>query len=185
MGLVRLMEGLKRWSIVNDVVMGGRSGSELRENWDGRLGFRDRLSLANNGGFAAARTRIERGALTGFAGVELRVRGDGRRYRLCLRSDRAFDGATYQDEFETSRKEWIAVRLPFTGFRGRIPAGLPPLEPGRMEQLGFMIGGRKAGPFHLEIARVRPYGRGSGSGPLGEAWSQQRPLSRSEFGVVR
>jgi monofunctional biosynthetic peptidoglycan transglycosylase len=87
------------------------------------------------------------------------VRGDGRRYRLRLRTDERYDGIAWQASFDTRPDAWTVVSLPFgafePSFRGRRPAGAGPLDTRRVTQLGLMIADRQAGDFKLEIDWIR------------------------------
>ncbi|MCJ7627560.1 MAG: CIA30 family protein [Longimicrobiales bacterium] len=148
-----------RWNIVNDGVMGGLSSSDL-ELTDSDTGlFSGFVSLDNNGGFASIRATFQSMDLSGYEGVTIRVRGDGRNYQLRFRMDGGFDGVAYMAEFETKRGEWMEIDLPFEGFRptfrGRVPRGSGPLDPARIRQMGFLIGDKKDGPFKLEIAWMK------------------------------
>ena len=87
-----------RWQAVNDGVMGGRSQGDSARTKDGTLLFSGEISLENNGGFSSIRTREQDLQLGDYDGLEVRVRGDGRTYKLSLRTK------------ETSR--WIAVSAP-------------------------------------------------------------------------
>ena len=148
-----------RWNIVNDGVMGGLSSSDLELTESETALFSGFVSLDNNGGFASIRATFPSMDLSGYKGVTLRVRGDGRSYQLRFRMDGGFDGVAYMAEFETKRDEWMEIDLPFEGFRqtfrGRIPRGSGPLDPARIRQMGFLIGDKIEGPFELEIAWVR------------------------------
>jgi monofunctional biosynthetic peptidoglycan transglycosylase len=100
--------------------------------------------------------------LSKFAGVRVRIRGDGRSYQIRFRLDGSFDGVSYAAEFETTSGEWMEVDLPFKNFqptfRGRVPRGAGPLDPGRIRQMGILIGDKKEGPFKLEMAWIKAYG---------------------------
>jgi monofunctional biosynthetic peptidoglycan transglycosylase len=158
-----------RWRIINDGVMGGRSSSDLELTESGTVLFSGFLSLENNGGFASVRGSLPAMDLSAFQGVVLRVRGDGRRYQLRFRTDTSFDGMAYRGEFETTPGEWSEIKLAFQDFqptfRGRIPRGVGPLDPGRIRQMGFLIGDKKEGPFELEIAWIKAYSAADGEGP--------------------
>lgn len=144
---------------VNDVVMGGRSASRFRFGDEATGIFEGRVSLANGGGFASLRGGIEKTDLSGCAGVVLRVRGDGKRYRLTLRNDQRLSGVNWMQSLEPPAGEWVEVALPFSGFepsiRGRRPADPDPLDPSRIRQVGLMIADRQEGPFRLELAWIR------------------------------
>jgi monofunctional biosynthetic peptidoglycan transglycosylase len=149
------------WSAVDDVVMGGVSASTLRVTPQGTALFTGSVSLANNGGFASVRSRPTPVDLSAYDGLELRVRGDGKRYQLRLRLDPHFDGIAYRAHFDTEPGRWQRVYLPFTAFeptfRGRRPPGAPPLDPARIYTFGFLIAGKQAGDFALEIDWLRAY----------------------------
>ena len=150
---------LSEWRTVDDVVMGGVSRSRIHRTEDGTAVFEGTLSLENNGGFASVRTLTEPPDLSGCKDVVVRVRGDGRRYRLRLRTDERFDGIAYQATFPTEAGEWTEVAIPFTAFepsfRGRKPPGAPPLDPARIRQVGFLVADGQEGEFRLEVAWVR------------------------------
>jgi hypothetical protein len=50
------------------------------------------------------------------AGVTLRLRGDGQRYKFILRTDQNWDTVTYCQSFDTEAGEWQDVQLPFDKF---------------------------------------------------------------------
>lgn len=144
-----------RWQIVDDVVMGGRSSSRMVATADGTSVFRGDLSVENNGGFASVRTTGERCSLAGATAVVLRVRGDGQAYKLRLRTDALWDGASYQTTFETRAGEWMDVTLDLADFeprwRGRLVRDAPPLDPAAVRGLGLMIADKQEGAFRLEL----------------------------------
>lgn len=147
------------WTIVNDGVMGGLSNSSLRLTDEGTAIFAGFLSLENNGGFASTRALLDSMDLGAFTGLQIRVKGDGRRYELRLRTDPSFGGIAYRAEFRTTQGEWTEVFLPFSvfrpRFRGRVPLGAPPLDLTSIRQIGFLLGDKVEGPFQMEIAWIR------------------------------
>jgi monofunctional biosynthetic peptidoglycan transglycosylase len=155
------------WFIVNDGVMGGRSQSEFQQTAEGQGRFSGYVSLENNGGFASVRAVTDGVDLASFEGLEVRVLGDGRTYDFRLRTDGRFDGMAYRAPFATKEGEWVTVRLPFSAFeptfRGWVPRNAPPLDPGAVRQLGLLVGGKKEGPFNLDLAWIRAYGASPGS----------------------
>jgi NADH dehydrogenase [ubiquinone] 1 alpha subcomplex assembly factor 1 len=139
---------------IDDVVMGGRSRSGVLA-CDGGAAFAGEVSLADGGGFASIRSEPRGWDLSGRTALVLRVRGDGRRYRLNLRDDDGFDGVTHQAAFEPPR-EWAEVRVPLAAleprFRGRPASGRLDLR--RVETVGLLVSDRQAGPFRLELAWI-------------------------------
>ena len=153
---------------INDGVMGGLSDSRMTATAESTAVFAGVLSLENNGGFASVRTSPQPFGLKDFTGLKIRVRGDGRTYKLRLRTDASFDGVAWQADFAAGKDEWLELYLPFdaftASFRGRAVPDAPPLDPGGIQQLGFMIADRRPGPFRLEIARVIAVKRAATSG---------------------
>ena len=149
------------WRSVDDRIMGGCSLSRAEFVEGGGLRFRGVVSFDNGGGFASIRSPEAAYDLGGFTGLRLRVRGDGKRYKLGLRTDRFFDGISYQAGFFTQSDEWLEVALPFATFiathHGRQLASAAPLEPARIQSFGLFIAERQAGPFHLEVAAIGAY----------------------------
>lgn len=149
------------WIIVNDGVMGGISQSRLRLNEDSTATFSGKVSLENNGGFASVRTRPQDYGLEGYAGMVIRVKGDGNTYSFRLRTDANFDGIAYQTKFETAAGEWQEITLPFADFeptfRGRTLRNVAPLNPKDIRQIGFLISDKQAGGFELVIDWIKAY----------------------------
>lgn len=143
------------WFAVNDGVMGGRSSSVMRRSSDGSAVFTGNLSLENNGGFASVRTELPVGSLAGFSRLVIRVRGDGKRYQMRLRTSTAFDGIAYGASFETVADEWKVVAIPLSSFepsfRGYRPRNAAPLDAAEVRQIGIMLTDKQEGPFRLEI----------------------------------
>lgn len=152
---------IETWRTVNDDVMGGISQSRLHATENGTALFTGFVSLENNGGFASARTSVGEVDLTDYDGLAVRVRGDGKSYRVRLRTDDRFDGIAYQASFETGDESWQVVEIPFANFkptyRGRTARGAPLLNIANISQVGFMIADKQKGTFRLEIAWIRAY----------------------------
>lgn len=149
------------WRPVDDRVMGGLSRSSVTADGEGTGVFSGDVSLENNGGFASVRRLIEACSLRGLRGVELRVRGDGKKYRFNVSSRPGVRADVYRAQFATVEGEWTRVRLPFAAMdrsiRGFRPPGSPPVEAERIQSIGFSIGDGQAGRFRLEIDWIRGY----------------------------
>jgi hypothetical protein len=110
------------------------------------------------GGFASVRSRPMDLGVPGAVACLLEVRSEGKRFKLNLRTDDAFDGVNYQAAFETPAGRWAQMRLPLSDFRptfrGRNVPGAPPLDPARVRQFGLMIADRQAGSFALALRSI-------------------------------
>ena len=152
---------LLRWTSVNDGVMGGLSDSLMQRSGEGKGVFSGHLSLESNGGFASVRAPLPENDFTGYHGIELYIKGDGKRYSFRVRTDMLFDGLVYRQEFDTAAEEWMDVTMPFSdftpSFRGRIVSDAPPLDPSRIFQIGFLISEKQEGSFRLEIESIEVY----------------------------
>ncbi|HIJ74983.1 MAG TPA: CIA30 family protein [Candidatus Hydrogenedentes bacterium] len=150
----------KPWRNIDDVVMGGVSRSQFTVK-DGVGIFEGNVSLENNGGFASARSEPRDVDLRGYTGLILRVRGDGKRYGLRLRTRADFDGVSYQAPLPTKAGEWQEVRIPFADFkpvfRGQVVRGAPALDLENIKTFGFIISDKQEGPFKLEVKWVKAY----------------------------
>jgi monofunctional biosynthetic peptidoglycan transglycosylase len=147
------------WTAVNDGVMGGvsRGGAKLM---DGSLHFRGILSLENNGGFSSIRSGGLTRDLSAAQAIVLRVKGDGRSYRLQIATDAQYRRArvSYQAEFPTKIGTWVEVRVPLATlvpmFRGQTLSG-PKLDRSRIEEIGVSLADGNPGAFSLEVDWIR------------------------------
>ncbi|XP_060191422.1 protein HIGH CHLOROPHYLL FLUORESCENCE PHENOTYPE 173, chloroplastic isoform X2 [Lycium barbarum] len=166
------------WGALDDVVMGGVSQSTFQIDLTGAENggptglFKGVVTTANNGGFASIRTKnfSEPEDLSAYDGLELRLKGDGRRYKLIVRTSRDWDTVGYTSIFDTV-EGWQSVRLPFSSlrpiFRARTVLDAPAFDPSQITSLQLMFSkfesdGKlnptfKEGPFELPISCIRAY----------------------------
>lgn len=146
------------WSPIDDGVMGGVSRSGLRHDADGHALFAGHVSFENNGGFASVRCRPADLGRQGVVAYLLQVLGDGKRYKLNLRTDDGFDGVNYQARFHPPAGVWTSCRIASADFlptwRGKPVPDAPPLDTARVRQIGLMIADRQEGPFRLAIRSI-------------------------------
>ncbi len=160
------------WGSVDDVVMGGVSESGM--SWSGASAiFSGRVSIDNSGGFASVRTRNfePNFDLSNYTGIELRVKGDGQRYKLFMRTETAWDGVGYAYSFDTDR-DWITIKVPFDKlvpvFRAKIVNPSPQFDRSQIRAFQLMLSkfeyDRELNPrftpglFALEIESITAYG---------------------------
>lgn len=145
------------WKAIDDRVMGGVSSSRLRHDPAGHAIFEGIVSLERNGGFASIRTTPDNGGKPGAQTCSIEVRATGKRFKLNLLTDDAFDSVNYQVSF-TPEPAWQTLHFPLPTFRatirGREVPGAPALDPTRIRQVGLMIAERQAGAFALEVRRI-------------------------------
>jgi len=146
------------WHPIDDRVMGGVSRSWLRHDPQGHAVFEGELSLERNGGFASVRSTPGARGLAGAEACLIELRGPPKQFKLSLVTDDGLDSVNYQASFAPEGNDWQTLRLPLAGFRasfrGREVPGAPPLDPGRIRQVGLMIAGGQAGPFALAIRTI-------------------------------
>ena len=148
------------WYVQNDNVMGGRSqgGFETRP---GELYFAGSTNT-NGGGFSSIRTAPFQLDLSEYAGIRLRLKGDGRTYTWQLQTDARWRGrrVSYWADFETRAGEWDTVDIPFADFfpqwRGFKLEG-PELDPGQIREMGLYIYDKKDGRFELRLVSIGAY----------------------------
>ncbi|GKC48168.1 protein high chlorophyll fluorescent phenotype 173, chloroplastic [Tanacetum coccineum] len=135
------------WGALDDVVMGGVSQSSFQidpkgsENGGPTGLFKGIVSTANNGGFTSIRTKNFDVAenLSAYDGLELRLKGDGRRYKLIVRTSRDWDTVGYTVGFDTVKDQWQSLMFSKFEYDGK-------LNPTFVE-----------GPFELPISSIRAY----------------------------
>ncbi len=161
------------WGAVDDVVMGGVSESGMRLVGN-RAVFSGNVSTANNGGFASVRTRNFETPLdlSAYEGIELRVQGDGKRYKFIIRCEGKWDGLGYCYSFDTFSNTSKTIRIPFADlipvFRAKTVPEAGAFDPSRvysmqLMQTKFEYNGAlnprfSPGLFCLEIESIKAYG---------------------------
>jgi hypothetical protein len=161
------------WGAIDDVVMGGVSDSNIRII-DGAALFSGNVSTANSGGFASVRTKnLEpRLDLSNYQGIELKVKGDGQRYKLFVRTNQNWDSLAYSYSFDTAYQSWLNVQVPFEKmvavFRAKTVPSAPPIDSKQICAFQIMLSKFEydgqlnpqfhAGNFQLEIASIKAYG---------------------------
>lgn len=131
------------WSFLADRVMGGVSEGQARfdeEDGTGFLRLTGDVSTANRGGFVQMRRDID--LPEGAEGLVLRVRGNGERYYVHLRTrGLKMPWQFYQAPFETT-PEWREIRIPFSAFAPKGGFQRATLRPETVESIGIAAYGR-------------------------------------------
>lgn len=150
-----------KWRIVNDGVMGGLSSSNVIVNEDNKIVFKGIVSLENNGGFASLRSPVKDYNFEKFSGIELRMKGDGKRYSISMKETSYFTGYFYTTSFETKADEWITVKIPFNQFKlyyfGKETKSNKNIPLNNIKEISLLIGDKQNGEFRTEVEYLRLY----------------------------
>lgn len=158
------------WAVIDDPTMGGRSQSAFIPTDGGAGCFTGTVSLENGGGFCSVRSP-DFAPVTDADAVALRVRGDGKTYKVCLHTKYMQPGTSYRATFDTRPGEWTDVLIPLCDFvlmRFGARAGVNPVDPARITAISFLIADRQDGPFTLEVGYVGLVRTASGCQTPGE-----------------
>lgn len=158
---------------LDDVVMGGASKSDLipGQRFDGNwTGF---TTSANNGGFAGIRCKMLDPELdvSKCEGIELKLTGDGQRYKFIARDDTDWNGIAWSYSFDTKPKSSMKIQIPFkklrpTRFAKTVPGGKLfnqkslrglQLSLSKFEYDGGFNPSFKEGKFELRVDEIKTY----------------------------
>ena len=155
-----IMKTENKWRIVNDGVMGGLSSSRVSVN-DDKIIFTGKVSLENNGGFASLRSPVKDYSFENFSGLEIKIKGNGKRYSISMKETTYFSGYFYTSTFETTKDEWITIKIPFEKFKpyyfGRELNSNKKIPLNNIKEVSLLIGDKQAGEFKAEIDYIKLY----------------------------
>jgi len=168
-------EAVAKWRRMDDVIMGGQSSSAWSlggAEGSARHGVWSGAVIVEGGGFCGCRCDGLELNLASYDGLTLRVRGDGQRYKVNLKTA-ANDGrpeSTYQAVLDTAAAngQWATLRLPWHSFVGvtrQMEDPLTPqLDPATLRSLGLVLSRFEfnglpnydftPGPFKLDIEAI-------------------------------
>jgi hypothetical protein len=139
--------------IVNDDVMGGVSQSRLREDPQGMY-FEGLVSLENNGGFASMRSLVQ--FPQGTQLLELLAKGDGKQYKLVLRTAIA-PRVSYAADF-IADPTWQTHRFNLNQFKSTFRGqaiSAPTLSFADVIEFGILISNNQAGSFAIQLKTLQ------------------------------
>jgi hypothetical protein len=146
---------IHNWMVVNDQVMGGKSSATFNINPEGFGEFSGFVSLENNGGFSSLRYRFDKIQVTDYTKMCIKLLGDGKRFQLRVKS-KVSDDYSYILFFETLGS-WETIEIPlkdmYPWFRGK-QLNQPNFSDDYIEEVGFLIGNKKAENFKLVIDKM-------------------------------
>ena len=139
--------------VVNDGVMGGISQSTLRQDTQGMY-FEGLVSLENNGGFASMRSSAQ--FPPGTQALELLAKGDGKQYKLVLRTAIA-PQVNYVADF-SAEPIWQTYQFNLnqfkSSFRGQ-DISAPSLSFADVIEFGILISNNQAGRFAIQLKTLQ------------------------------
>lgn len=161
------------WGALDDIVMGGVSESGIRLGNEAAI-FSGNVSTANSGGFASVRSRNFEPILdlSNYTGIDLRVKGDGNRYKFILRNETKWDSICYCYSFDTVPNIEFTVRIPFAElipvFRAKTLKDATPFDPGQITSFQLMLSKFEydgnlnpkftPGLFQIQVKSIKAYG---------------------------
>lgn len=155
-----IMKTESRWSIVNDGVMGGLSSSTAFIK-DDKIIFSGNVSLKNNGGFASLRSPVKNYNFANYSGVEIKIKGDGKRYTISMKETAYFSGYFYTGSFETKKDDRIIVQIPFDEFKlyyfGNETISDKKIPLNNIKEISLLIGDKQEGNFTTEVDYIKLY----------------------------
>lgn len=155
-----IMNTSDQWRIVNDGVMGGLSSSKAIVK-DDKIIFSGTVSLENNGGFASLRSPVKDYNFEKFSGIEIKIKGDGKRYSISIKETTYFSGYFYTTSFETKKDEWIVVQIPFNQFKlyyfGKETSSNKKIPLNNIKEISLLIGDKQQGDFRAEVEYIKLY----------------------------
>jgi hypothetical protein len=153
-------EAVMPWRAVNDGVMGGLSSGGPRFDAGAQALVFSGTINTNGGGFSSIRYPMTPGALSEADGMRLRVKSDGRAYRLTFRTSQRWRGRSVSWQIpipRTEAGEWADVTAPFDQaqasiFGRRVRAGT--FNPTDVREMGIILADGRDGPFRLDVAEI-------------------------------
>lgn len=146
---------ISKWTVVNDVVMGGISTAKININQEGHGIFEGHVSLDNNGGFSSLRHRFDPIDTSNFSKIILKIKGDGKKYQFRIKSD-SENNYSYISVFETSGA-WENIEIVLENmeprFRGR-KLDMPNYSRNTIAEIAFLIANKKDEDFKLVIDEI-------------------------------
>ena len=152
-------QGKGKWRIQNDVVMGGRSESQLKMTDENYALFTGRVSLENNGGFCSIHQTSEKEPFIISAASDafiLNLKGDGKDYNFRIRTPKGRH--SYASTFSTNNNgDWETIAIPFKSmqatYRGEV-VNVPNYNGENVVEMQLLIGNKKEENFEIFVKSI-------------------------------
>lgn len=147
------------WRPVNDGVMGGLSSGGPKFENDHMI-FSGIINT-NGGGFSSVRAPVQQGDLKTAGGLRLKVKSDGRAYKITFRTDARYGWR--QISFQaplpvTLNGEWAEVSVSFDDLRASVfgrPIRGAEFNKNKVEEIGIILADGRDGPFSLTVDWIK------------------------------
>ncbi len=152
-------QGKGKWRIQNDVVMGGRSESQLKMKAEIDAHFTGQVSLENNGGFCSIHQTSENEPFIINEKSDsfiLNVKGDGKDYNFRIRTPKGRH--SYAATFSTNNNgDWETITIPFKSmqatYRGEVVNVLN-YNGENVVEMQLLIGNKKEENFEILVKSI-------------------------------
>lgn len=152
-------QGKGKWRIQNDVVMGGRSESQLKMTEENYAHFTGRVSLENNGGFCSIHQTSEKEPFIIKEESDafiLNLKGDGKDYNFRIRTPNGRH--SYAATFSTNNNgDWETITIPFKSmqatYRGEV-VNVPNYNGENVVEMQLLIGNKKEENFEILVKSI-------------------------------
>ena len=152
-------QGKGKWRIQNDVVMGGKSESQLKMTQENYAHFTGRVSLENNGGFCSIHQTSENEPFIIDEGSDafiLNLKGDGKDYNFRIRTPKGRH--SYAATFSTNNNgAWETITIPLKSmqatYRGEI-VNVPNYNGENIVEMQLLIGNKKEENFEILLRSI-------------------------------
>ncbi|KDO30815.1 hypothetical protein SPRG_04716 [Saprolegnia parasitica CBS 223.65] len=173
-------EATDGWLVSSDRAIGGEStcsfefvptadDSDKEAPKVGAAVFSGRLSLSVQpteqhvvrSGYCAIRGNVPRGLhLHGYEGLAMRIKTDGRTYRINAQADGWNPHDLYMGFLKAPANKWVEAELAFSDFiltsRGYVQVDDPAkLDPSSLRTIGIALADDKEGPFQISIEWIK------------------------------
>lgn len=151
-------QGKGKWRVQDDVVMGGRSDSQLTMTEEDRARFSGHVSLENNGGFCSIHQTVENDpyVFSSKSAFALLLKGDGKDYNFRVRTPKGRH--SYGFTFPTKGSgDWETISIPFHAMEATYhgePVDLPNYAGEKVVEMQILIGNKKEESFELLIEAI-------------------------------
>ena len=152
-------QGKGKWRVQDDVVMGGRSDSQLKITDENYAHFSGHVSLENNGGFCSIHQTVEQYPYVIAEKSEafvLMVKGDGKEYNFRVRTPNGRH--SYGFTFPTKGDgKWETISIPFNAMEAKYhgePVEVPNYAGENIVEMQLLIGNKKEQTFEILIKSI-------------------------------